>query len=89
LAIIESILMLPSAFYPEFIGYLDLIFGSGMQTFGSLISIIGFTWMLGKSKTVSQIFAGKENLKSTLYYHWTRWVVPLALLAILISYLSG
>jgi len=89
LAIVESLLILPSAFYPELIGHLDLIFGSGMQTFGSLLSIIGLTWMAGKSKIILQIFAGKEDLKSRLYYHWTRWVVPVVLIAILISYLWG
>ncbi len=86
---IEVILIAPSAFYPEVIGYLDMIFGSGMQTFGGLLAIIGFTWGLSKSKVLNQIFGNDSLFIGKAYYLWTKWVVPIVLFLILIGYLMG
>ncbi len=84
---LELMLMLPSALYPNLIGILDLVFGSGMQVFGSALAVLGVVWGLGKIKTLNQIFGGaKENL-SNIYFVWIRWVVPVSLLFILISYI--
>ena len=84
---LELMLMLPSALYPKLIGILDLVFGSGMQVFGSALAVLGVVWGLGKIKTLNQIFGGaKENL-SNIYFVWIRWVVPVSLLFILISYI--
>ncbi|MCH7513920.1 MAG: sodium-dependent transporter [Bacteroidetes bacterium] len=89
LGVVEALLMIPSSFYPDIIGYLDLIFGSGMQMFGSLLAIVGLTWGLSKKKVMFQIFGDANKLQSRLFYYWIRWVVPIALLLILISYISG
>ena len=87
LGVVELILMLPSALYPNLIGILDLVFGSGMQVFGSALAVLGVAWGLGKIKTLNQIFGNaKENL-SNIYFVWIRWVVPASLLFILISYI--
>ncbi|MCH8981650.1 sodium-dependent transporter [candidate division KSB1 bacterium] len=84
---LELILMLPSSLYPKLIGILDLVFGSGMQVFGSALAVLGVVWGLGKIKTLNQIFGNaKENL-ANIYFVWIRWVVPLSLLFILISYI--
>ena len=87
LGVVELILMLPSALYPNLIGILDLVFGSGMQVFGSVLAVLGVVWGLGKIKTLNQIFGNaKENL-ANIYFVWIRWVVPVSLLFILISYI--
>ena len=84
---LELMLMLPSALYPNLIGILDLVFGSGMQVFGSALAVLGVVWGLGKIKTLNQIFGNsKENL-ANIYFVWIRWVVPVSLLFILISYI--
>jgi len=85
---LELMLMLPSSLYPKLIGILDLVFGSGMQVFGSALAVLGVVWGLGKIKTLNQIFgdAKDENL-SNIYFVWIRWVVPAMLLIILLSYL--
>jgi len=64
-----------------------LVFGSGMQVFGSALAVLGVVWGLGKIKTLNQIFGNaKENL-SNIYFVWIRWVVPATLLVILLSYI--
>ena len=89
LGVVEGLLMIPSSFYPDIIGYLDLIFGSGMQTFGSLLAIMGLTWGLSKKKVMLQLFGEQNKLQGRLFYYWIRWVVPIALIIILIGYISG
>lgn len=88
LGIIEAILIVPSALNPELIGYLDLIFGSGMQTFGSVISIIGLAWFVKRRKAMLQVFGDKAQGKiPSIYFLLIKWVIPAILLVILISYI--
>ena len=85
---IELVLILPSALKPELIGVLDMIFGSGMQTLGSVISIIALTWFVKKRKALSQIYgAGWQGRLPAIYFGLVKWVIPAILLAILISYI--
>lgn len=83
----EILLMLPSALNPNLIGTLDLIFGSGMQVFGSALAVMAVAWGLGKSKTVAQVFANSSASTQAIFYFWIRWVVPGALFCILILYI--
>ena len=46
LGIVEVLIILPSALFPNIIGTLDLIFGSGMQTIGSGLSVLAICWEL-------------------------------------------
>jgi NSS family neurotransmitter:Na+ symporter len=85
--LLELVLIAPSAFYPKLVGYLDLIFGSGMQILGSVFAVIGLTWGLSKMTAEKQITGGKTSTAFNLYFAWLKWVVPGALLAILISYI--
>lgn len=88
LGIIEAILIVPSALNPELIGYLDLIFGSGMQTFGSVISIIGLAWFVKRRKAILQVFGDNAQGRiPSIYFLLIKWVIPAILLAILISYI--
>lgn len=87
LGAIEMILILPSSLYPDLIGYLDLIFGSGMQMLGSGFAIVALVWGLGRKRAMNQIFKQSKNIWVSLYYYWAKWVVPLALLIILITYI--
>jgi NSS family neurotransmitter:Na+ symporter len=79
--LIQSLLIIPSILNPDLIAILDLIFGSGMQVFGSLMAVIGITWFL-KSK---EAFATKTG--AGIIFLWTKWVIPIILTTILISYI--
>ena len=87
LGIVEAIIILPSALNPQFIGTLDLIFGSGMQTLGSGLSILAICWGIGKMDTLREILpAGHGRLGSILFF-WLKWVIPGALLITLLLYI--
>lgn len=92
---LEAVLMLPSALYPPLIEKLDLVFGSGMQVLGSALAVIGLVWGLGRAVTMGQIYgpgsAGHSGARrwERACFWWLRWVVPGALLAILVSYIHS
>ena len=58
----EAMVMLPSAFNPEIIGTLDLIFGSGMQVLGSGLTIVALFWGCGYAVASRQIFGAAPTL---------------------------
>ncbi|MEZ5424850.1 MAG: sodium-dependent transporter [Pyrinomonadaceae bacterium] len=87
LGLVQAALVLPSNLYPQIIGTLDLVFGSGMQIFGSVLAILGIVWGLGKNETIRQIFgAGEPTPKMNFTVFWLRWAVPAVLLAVLLGY---
>ena len=84
--LVEAGLILPSALQPDIIGTLDLVFGSGMQVFGSALAVIGVGWALGRTAVLRQVFGRTLGLQPQAYLLWIRWVVPAALLYILFNY---
>lgn len=87
IGITQALLALPSTIVPNLIGTLDLIFGSGMQVIGSVMAIIGLTWGLKKEHVLLQLFHPKTNHTTMgALYIWLKWVIPLALLAVLVGY---
>lgn len=86
--LLQASLALPSSLFPSVIGTLDLVFGSGMQVLGSVMCILGLTWGLKQSNVLSQMFNTHEpSPVSRTVYFWIKWVIPLALLAVLIRYI--
>ncbi|MBN4081519.1 sodium-dependent transporter [bacterium AH-315-C07] len=85
--IAEAILMIPSAFNPDIIGTLDLIFGSGMQVLGSCIALIALCWGLGKGVAMTQIFQNKPDKFHQFYFTWLKWIVPTGLIFTLLLYI--
>ncbi len=81
-----SLVALPSALNPALIGTLDLIFGSGMMVFGSAMTVIGLVWGLGKMKALKEIFGADLPQWKAFYHFWIKWVVPIALILVLIGY---
>lgn len=86
--ILMAVLTLPSNLYPDLIGILDLIFGSGMQVFGSVLAVVGIIWGLGRNRALKQMFniEETEGLRSFVFI-WLKWVVPAVLLSVLIGYI--
>jgi NSS family neurotransmitter:Na+ symporter len=84
---LQMLLILPTAMAPSLIGYLDLIFGSGMQLFGSVLAVIALSWGLGAATVVQQIVPAASAAVARLTVAWLRWVVPAALLIVLGAYM--
>lgn len=83
---VEALLILPSAFYPHIIAYLDLIFGSGMQALGCAFAVIALAWGLGRSVTLNQLFGAVPRRWHRIYLRWLQWVVPGVMLLVLACY---
>lgn len=77
----------PSAFYPQIIGVLDLIFGSGMQVIGSLLAILGVWWGVKHRIYLDLLFGENKPTLSKFSLFWFRWAIPGTLFAVLIGYL--
>lgn len=86
IALIEVILAYPSAMYPEVIGILDLVFGSGMQLVGSGFAMMAVTWGLGKGVTRLQM-SFPQGQKFDFLFFWLKWVIPAILGFVLIGYI--
>ncbi len=84
--LLQALLILPIALEPSLIGTLDLIFGSGMQVFGSALALLGLTWGLGRATSLQQIFGTATGRWTRFYFHWLRWTIPVVLLVILVNY---
>ena len=80
-------MMLPSSLNPDFIGMLDLIFGSGMQMLGSAIAVTTVAWGLGRLATKAQIFGSVDRPWHDTYFAWLKWVIPGVMFIVLVSYL--
>jgi NSS family neurotransmitter:Na+ symporter len=84
--LLQLLLSFPSAIYPSLIGTLDLVFGSGMQVFGSMLAVMGMWWGAKQLSFRKILFADPESQQAKLAVIWLRWVVPGTLLAVLVGY---
>lgn len=87
MGVIQLILAFPSAIYPQIIGTLDLIFGSGMQVFGSMLAVIGMWWGIKNEYFQSMVFPNSATGRVKRFLFWLRWIVPGTLLVVLIGYI--
>jgi NSS family neurotransmitter:Na+ symporter len=79
--------MLPIAFNPQWIGTLDMVFGSGMFMLGALVAVLAVGWGLGKATVAQQLAGGMHPKLVPVLVFWVRYVVPTALAAILVGFL--
>ncbi len=87
IGVLQAILALPSSLFPDMIGTLDLVFGSGMQVLGSALCVLGFTWGLGRKRAIHQMYASDhESTYRKMVFLWIKWAIPAALLAVLAGY---
>ena len=57
----------------------DLIFGSGMQTLGSLLAVITVGWVIHRANVLKEL--GLVSGTPWLYY-WLKFVIPIAILSV-------
>ncbi len=87
MGVLQALLAFPSAMQPNLIGWLDLIFGSGMQVLGSALALIAFTWGIGRLRATKELISTNTFTESTFFFQWVKWVVPLVLFVVLIGYI--
>lgn len=88
IAVVQAVLAIPSVLSSNLIGQLDLVFGSGMQVFGSALCIVCLTWCLKRQAILKEMFNdAPASWQHRALYFWIQWIVPFALLAVLASYI--
>jgi len=85
--ILQIFLTMPSALYPQIIGSLDLIFGSGMQVLGSMLVIGGVWWGRNHLDYQNLLFKNSKSMLAIFAVFWLRWVIPGTLLLVLLGYI--
>jgi len=87
---VQTLSMIYPAWHPEIIGILDLIIGSGFMVTGGLLAVLAITWSYGRSRAMQQIFTDPEpGPVYRLMFLWMRYVIPLALVGILVATIVG
>lgn len=88
LGVVQAILAFPSTLSPAIIGFLDLIFGSGMQIFGSVLCVLGLTWGLQKGKIERKMFLNSNSPGANKFViFWIKWIIPVVLILVLLGYI--
>jgi neurotransmitter:Na+ symporter, NSS family len=60
----------------------DLTFGSGMQTLGSLLAVLTVGWAFDRSTALRELSSSGAAPVPAWLYHWIRYVIPFAILAV-------
>ena len=60
----------------------DLTFGSGMQTLGALMAVVTLAWFLDRGKALAELSSQGERPVAPWLFHWIRFGVPAAILAV-------
>ena len=76
----------PMLSYRIFIPW-DLLFGSGMQVFGSLMAILTAVWFIKRSDALKELSRGADSPFPRILYWWMRWVIPAAILIVGVNWI--
>ena len=82
-------LALPSMVSSDYLGWSDLIWGSTMQPIGSALTLIGLGWFVSRGRALSEANRGSTKPLGDLWLFWIRWVIPAAIVVILLWGWSG
>lgn len=82
-----AVILIPIAINPSIIGILDLVFGSGMQVFGSLLAILAIAWGQKRAKMLKSVFGTETKSWHILYYYWVKFCLPVVLLTVFVGYI--
>ena len=80
---------LPSMASSDFLQWNDWIWGSTMQPIGSALTLVALGWFVARGKALAEINRGSSMVIGSLWMFWIRWVIPAAILAILVILVYG
>lgn len=87
IGLLEALAAIPISFHPAYIGFLDLLFGSGMQLLGCSMAVIALTWGFGTQKSLKALFPRPDHPWAKILHTWIKWIIPGILFLVLIGYL--
>jgi len=60
-----------------------------MQPIGSALTLVALGWFVARGKALAEINRGSSMVIGSLWMFWIRWVIPAAILAILVILVYG
>jgi NSS family neurotransmitter:Na+ symporter len=82
-----GLLAIPSMINMKIFFPWDLIFGSGMQTVGTLLAVITTAWCIKRSAALKELAAESASTFHHVLYLWMRFVVPIAVVFVGVKWL--
>ena len=82
-------LALPSMVSSDYLGWSDLIWGSTMQPIGSALTLIGLGFFVSRGRALAEASRGSAKPLGGLWLFWIRWVIPAAIVVVLLWGWSG
>ncbi len=78
---------LPATRSIDYLFMSDLVWGSTMQPLGSVLAVAALSWGLGRRRATAQLAAANGEVPGWVatWYLWLRYVVPIGVLAALLS----
>ena len=78
---------LPATWSIDYLFMSDQIWGSTMQPLGSVLAVVARSWGLGRRRATAQLAAANGDVPPWVgvWYLWLRYVVPIGVLAALLS----
>ncbi len=84
IAAVQIALAVPAYLVKEYIAKSDMIWGSTMQTFGAGIAVVAVAWYIGRSVALQEMREGSRLPVPTWIFYWIRYVLPAAIIVILV-----
>lgn len=85
LVVLQLLVALPSMVSMRFLVWNDLVWGSTMQPVGSALTLVALGWFVSRGRTLAEINRGSSIVIGTFWIFWIRWVIPAAIVVILVS----
>ena len=82
-------LALPSMVSSEYLAWSDLIWGSTLQPIGSALTLIALGFFVSRGRALAEANRGATKPLGGLWLFWIRWVIPAAIMVVLLWGWSG
>ena len=86
---IQIPLATPSMVSSDYLAWSDLLWGSTMQPIGSALTLIGLGFFVARGRALAEAGRGASRPPGALWLFWIRWVIPAAILVVLLWGWSG
>lgn len=82
-------LAMPSMVSADYLAWSDLLWGSTLQPVGSALTLIGLGFFVSRGRALAEAGRGASRPPGRLWLFWIRWVIPAAIVVVLLWGWSG
>jgi NSS family neurotransmitter:Na+ symporter len=84
LAAVDFLAAFPSMASSSLLMWNDRVWGSTMQPVGSALTLVALGWFVGRGRALPEVNQGSSVRIGSFWIFWIRWVVPAAIVVILL-----